>query len=109
MDLRWTGNFSFAPKFFLLLDFCSKVFLASGLLTGDGLPVIGPSPFLCIKSLCNVEFRPTGPAFDCVWAFGDSNVLAIVDPTMKPLGLMVERIDGDTPLTDIGELVWTLD
>ena len=89
---------------------CSKVFLASGLLTGDGLPVIGPSPpFLCIKSLCNVELRPTGPTFDCVWAFGDSNVLEIVDPTMKPFGLIVERIDGDTPLPDIGELVWTLD
>ena len=88
---------------------CSKVFLASGLRTGDGLPVIGPSPFLCIKSLCNVELRPTGPAFDCVWALGDNSVLAIVDPTMKPFGLIAERIDGDTPLTDIFELFCTFD
>ena len=56
--------------------------------------------------MCRVELR-VGPAFDWVWAFGESNVLAMVDPTIKPFGLKVERIDGDTPLIDIDELVCT--
>ena len=96
------SGFEVDKEFFI----CSNVFLASGLRTGDGLPVIGPSPLFCIKSLCSVELR-VGPAFDWVWAFGESNVLAMVDPTMKPLGLKVERIDGDTPLIDIDELFCT--
>jgi hypothetical protein len=36
--------------------------------------------------------------------FGDSKVFAIVDPMINPLGLIVERREGDTPPIDIGEL-----
>lgn len=83
---------------------CSNVFLASGLLTGDGLPVIGLSPFLCINSLCKVELR-VGPAFDGVCVFGDSKAFPIVDePMIKPLGLTLVPIDGDIPRRERGEL-----
>ena len=82
---------------------CSNVFLASGLLTGEGLPVIGPSPFLCIKSLCNVELR-VGPAFDGEGVFGGSKGFAMGDPIINPLGLIVGRRDGDIPVIDIDEL-----
>jgi hypothetical protein len=80
---------------------CSSVFLASGLLTGEGLPVIGPSPFLCINSLCKVELR-VGPAFDWVGVFGGGNGFAMGDPKRKFGGLVVDRRDDETTVADIG-------
>ena len=87
----WLINgFETDSEFFI----CSSVFLASGLLTGDGLPVIGPSPFLCINSLCSVELR-VGPAFDGVCVFGGSKGIGMAEPIIKPLGLIADRRDGD--------------
>jgi len=87
----WLINgFEVDNEFFI----CSNVFRASGLLTGEGLPLIGPSRVFCINSLCKVELR-VGPALDGVCVFGDSKVFPIVEPIIKPLGLIAGRRDGD--------------
>ena len=92
----WLINGFEADKEFFI---CSNVFLASGLLTGEGLPVIGPSPFLCISSLCNVELR-VGPAFDGEGVFGGGNGFAMGEPKRKPGGLVVDRRDDETAVAD---------